>query len=50
MVPKDSTNLPDPQVKSATVSLNGEQLNWLLDGFDLWRNKPHQSLFYQSND
>jgi hypothetical protein len=20
------------------------QLNWLLDGFDLWRNRPHQVL------
>jgi len=38
--PKDLT--------TATVSLNGEQLNWLLDGFDLWRNKPHQRLHYQS--
>ena len=38
--PKDLT--------TATVSLNGEQLNWLLDGFDLWGNKPHQALFYQS--
>jgi len=29
--------------RSATVTLNGEQLNWLLDGFDLWTNKPHDS-------
>jgi transposase len=21
----------------ATITLNGEQLNWLLDGFDLWK-------------
>lgn len=31
-----------------TISLNGEQLNWLLDGFDLWRNKPHDSLHFHS--
>ena len=29
-----------------TVSLNGEELNWLLDGFDIWNNIPHQSLQY----
>ena len=33
---------------AATIDLNGEQLNWLLDGFDLWRNKPHESLHFQS--
>ncbi|WP_173919081.1 hypothetical protein [Pseudomonas sp. Irchel s3h17] len=21
-----------------------QELNWLLDGFDLWRNRPHQVL------
>ncbi len=31
-----------------TLVLNGEQLNWLLDGFDLWRNQPHKSLNYRS--
>ena len=31
-----------------TVILNGEQLNWLLDGFDLWRNQPHRTLQYSS--
>jgi len=33
---------------SATITLNGEQLNWLLDGFDLWANKPHDSLHFSS--
>lgn len=32
----------------ATITLNGEQLNWLLDGFDLWKNKPHDSLSFSS--
>ena len=27
-----------------TVALDAEQLNWLLDGFDLWRNAPHRAL------
>ena len=31
-----------------TYSMDGERLNRLLDGFDLWRNKPHERLFYQS--
>ena len=33
---------------SVTLTLNGEQLNWLLDGFDLWTNKPHDSLSFSS--
>jgi transposase len=32
----------------ATITLNGEQLNWLLDGFDLWKNQPHDSLHFSS--
>jgi hypothetical protein len=24
------------------------ELEWLLEGFDLWANKPHQSLDYAS--
>jgi transposase len=31
-----------------TVTLNGKELNWLLDGFDLWANIPHKSLKYTS--
>lgn len=34
--------------KSATYEINMEQLAWLLEGFDLWRNKPHQSLHFAS--
>ena len=26
------------------VTLDGQQLNWLLDGIDLWRNAPHREL------
>ena len=31
-----------------TVSLNTQELNWLLDGFDIWRMPPHQRLFYDA--
>lgn len=31
-----------------SVSLNTQELNWLLDGFDIWRMPPHQRLFYQA--
>lgn len=33
---------------SACVELTTQELNWLLDGFDIWRMPPHQRLFYQS--
>ncbi len=28
------------------VTLTGEQLNWLLDGYDVWRMKPHEALCF----
>jgi transposase len=28
------------------VTLTGEQLNWLLDGYDVWRMKGHQALTF----
>lgn len=38
-----------PQEKYATtVTINSEELNWLIDGFDLWNNKPHARLHYKS--
>ncbi len=30
------------------VTLNGQQLNWLLDGYDLRYMKPHKILSYES--
>lgn len=30
------------------ISLNAEQLRWLLDGYDLSKMKPHQELKYQN--
>ena len=35
-------------VTAATVLMSSQQLNWLLDGFDIWRHKPHETLHYQS--
>lgn len=34
--------------RDETVTLNGQELNWLLDGFDLWKNQPHESLLFDS--
>lgn len=37
-----------PATQASTITLTGEQLNRLLDGFDLWRNKPHETLHFQT--
>lgn len=31
----------------AVVTLTGQQLNWLLDGLDVMRMRPHERLFYR---
>ena len=34
-----------PRGSTETVlTLSGQQLNWLLDGYDVWRMKPHEAL------
>lgn len=33
-----------PDVTDEAIVLTVQELNWLLDGFDLWRNRPHQVL------
>ena len=35
-------------ISSQTIVLDGEQLKWLMDGFDLWNNKPHARLHFES--
>ena len=30
----------------SVVTLTVEQLNWLLDGYDVWRMKPHEVLHF----
>ena len=36
-----------PRGESPTVRLSGQELNWLLDRFDLAQWRPHQRLDYQ---
>ncbi|MNJ24866.1 IS66 Orf2 like protein [compost metagenome] len=31
-----------PAPTDEAIVLTVQELNWLLDGFDLWRNRPHQ--------
>ena len=33
--------------KSDVLTMTGRELNWLLDGIDLFRIKPHESLSYE---
>ncbi len=35
-------------VEGATQTVTMQELEWLLEGFDLWRNRPHKSLHFQS--
>jgi transposase len=32
--------------QDAVLTLTGEQLNLLLDGYDVWRMKPHEALHF----
>jgi transposase len=34
--------------KSDVLGMTGRELNWLLDGIDLFRIKPHETLKYKS--
>jgi len=36
------------QIRTPTVMVTSEELNWLIDGFDLWNNQPHSRLYFQS--
>lgn len=33
-------------VAEAVVTMNAEQMNFLLDGYDVWRMKPHEALSF----
>jgi len=37
-----------PKQSEELMTLTGEQLNWLLDGYDLNLMKPHKKLCYES--
>ena len=32
----------------SALTLTGKELNYLLDGFDIFHNKPHETLHYES--
>lgn len=36
------------KVEDAIVTLTSQQLNWLLDGYDIARMKPHKKLYFSS--
>ncbi|MOA45446.1 IS66 Orf2 like protein [compost metagenome] len=33
-----------PEPDDEPIVMTAKELNWLLDGFDLWRNRPHKVL------
>ncbi|MDA3136280.1 transposase [Pseudomonas syringae] len=38
-----------PDIRDEAIVLTVQELNWMLDGFDLWRNRPHQVLTQDSS-
>ena len=36
------------KVDDEVITLTGQQLNWLLDGYDVMRMQPHERLHYHS--
>jgi transposase len=45
----EKDRFPWPEAEGdAVVTMTGRELNWLLDGLDLFRVKPHASLSYAS--
>lgn len=45
---KDRFAWPGQSNINAICELNMQELQWLLEGFDLWSNKPHKTLNYQA--
>ncbi len=37
-----------PNANQLLITINGEQLNWLLTGYDIDRIKPHKTRYYES--
>lgn len=44
----EKARFPWPEPGAATLRLTGRELNWLLDGIDLFRIKPHEALSFES--
>jgi transposase len=38
-----------PKRCDEVLTVTGEQMNWLLDGYDITRMTPHKKLHYESN-
>jgi transposase len=36
------------EVTQEVLELSGRELNWLLDGIDVFAMKPHEAIFYES--
>ena len=34
--------------EAATQTISSQEFEWLLEGFDLWRNQPHKTLHFSS--
>lgn len=39
---------PADEAMQATCTMTMKELEWLLEGFDLWAQKPHKTLNYQA--
>ena len=39
---------PQVDANQATYALTPQEFEWLLEGFDLWRNQPHKTLAFAS--
>lgn len=37
------------EADGATQTIDVQQFEWLLEGFDLWRNKPHKTLHFSTS-
>jgi transposase len=45
----EKARFPWPEAEGgATLTLSGRELNWLLDGIDFFRVKPHETLRYRA--
>jgi transposase len=45
---KERFRWPQMHADQATCTLTLKELEWLLEGFDLWSQKPHKTLHFQS--
>lgn len=37
-----------PKTENELLTITGQQMNWLLDGYDISRLKPHKKIHYKS--